>query len=396
MSLAIVHDYLIQMGGAERVVAAMAETFPTAPIITSVTDTNRLLPEFCGHSITNTWMNGLPGIRKHFKKYFALFPVAFRSLAPVDADLAWISSSGFAKWITLGPNTISICYCHTPPRFLWEPDSYLSYEISNLVLLAIVRRCVSILRKSDYRCAQKIGHFIANSRCVQKRIRKFYLRDSQVIHPPVDVQRFAFETETEDYHLVLSRLVGYKRIDRAVEAFNLLRKRLVIVGEGPDRTRLERLAGPTIQFAGGVSDHEAKRYLERCRGLIFPGREDFGIAPVEAQACGKPVIALAADGALETVIPQETGILFDHPTVESLAEAVQSAERINWAPHRIRKNAERFSKEVFVQKIGEFIKRVSGTEELTTKRQPVNSNLSARHLAAPLLKDRTSFNYRNG
>ena len=360
MRLAIVHDYLIRMGGAERVVAAMAEAFPKAPILTSVTDTNRLLPEFRGHRIVNTWMNALPGVRKHFKKYFMLFPSAFRSLGPVDADVTWISSSGFAKWLPLSRNTISICYCHTPPRFLWEPDSYLPYEISQVALRTVVRGAVSLLRKSDYRCAQKIDHFIANSRCVQERIRKFYRRDSQVIHPPVNVRRFETKTKADDYYLVLSRLIGYKRIDLAVRAFNLLRKRLVIVGQGPDRQRLERMAGPTIQFAGGVSDKEAKQYLERCRGLIFPGREDFGIASVEAQACGKPVVALAADGALETVIPEETGVLFAQPTVPSLVEAVKCAERITWAPERIRENSERFDKEVFVRKTNEFIERVTG------------------------------------
>jgi glycosyltransferase involved in cell wall biosynthesis len=360
--LAIVHDYLIQMGGAERVVAAMAEAFPSAPIITSVTDTNRLLPELSGRQITNTWMDALPGIRRHFKKYFMLFPAAFRSLGPVDADVTWISSSGFAKWIRLSRGTTSICYCYTPPRFLWEPDSYLPYEIKNAALLAIVRRCVSILRDSDYRCAQKIDHFIAISHCVQERIKRCYQRESDVIHPPVNVQRFKLKNEADDYYLVLSRLVGYKRIDRAVQAFNQLRKRLVVVGDGPDRERLERMAGPTIQFVGAVNDHEAKRYLERCRGLIFPGREDFGIAPVEAQACGKPVVALAADGALETVVPEETGVLFDNPTAESLADAVERAERIDWAPTDIRKNADRFNRDVFLQKIADFIKRVTGIE----------------------------------
>ena len=206
----------------------------------------------------------------------------------------------------------------------------------------------------------RVDHFIANSRCVQERIRKFYRRDSQVIHPPVNVRRFETKREADDYYLVLSRLIGYKRIDLAVRAFNLLRKRLVIVGQGPDRQRLERMAGPTIQFAGGVSDKEAKQYLERCRGLIFPGREDFGVASVEAQACGKPVIALAADGALETVIPEETGVLFAQPTVPSLVEAVKCAERITWAPERIRENSERFDKEVFVRKTSEFIERVTG------------------------------------
>jgi glycosyltransferase involved in cell wall biosynthesis len=359
MRLAIVHDYLIQMGGAERVVAAMAEAFPSAPIITSVTDMNRLLPELSGHRILNSWMDALPGIRKHFKKYFMLFPIAFRSFRPVDADVTWISSSGFAKWIPLSGNAISICYCHTPPRFLWESDTYLSYEVPNVALRAVVRCGVLPLRKSDYRCAQKIDHFVANSRCVQQRIRRFYQRDSQVIHPPVDVQRFAIKEAVDDCYLILSRLVGYKRIDLAVRAFNLLRKRLVIVGQGPDRERLEKMAGPTIQFAGGVSDNEAKRYLEGCRGLIFPGREDFGIASVEAQACGKPVIALAADGALETVIPEETGLLFANPTVQSLVEAVMLAEQIEWKPQRIRENAQRFDKEVFVRKTSEFIQRVT-------------------------------------
>jgi hypothetical protein len=156
MRLAIVHDYLIQMGGAERVVATMAEAFPTAAIVTSATDTHRLLPELRGRRIHNSWMNVLPGIRKHSKKYFMLFPVAFRSLAPVDADVAWISSSGFAKWIRLSRETISLCYCYTPPRFLWEPDNYLCYEIANVAVRAVARCGVSLLRNSDYRCAQKI------------------------------------------------------------------------------------------------------------------------------------------------------------------------------------------------------------------------------------------------
>jgi glycosyltransferase involved in cell wall biosynthesis len=360
MQLAIVHDYLIQMGGAERVVGVMAEAYPSAPIITSVTDTGRLLPEFSGRRITNTWLNTIPGVRKHFKKFFMLYPAAFQSLKPVDADVTWISSSGFAKWIRLDGRTTSICYCHTPPRFFWEPDDYLRLEITNSALRAVARRVVSHLQRLDHRCAQKIDHFIANSRCVQERIWRYYQRESQIIYPPVDVERFHVQPEADDYYLVVSRLVGYKRIDRAIGAFNVLKKRLVIVGDGPDRKRLERMAGPTIRFLGRVSDDVTKRYLERCRGLIFPGREDFGIAPVEAQACGKPVIALAAGGALETLIPEETGVLFSDPTEQCLAEGVERAERIQWSPDRIRENAERFSKKIFVQKTEEFIRKVSG------------------------------------
>src|SRR4029077_12904863 len=186
--------------------------------------------------------------------------------------------------------------------------------------------------------------------CFQARIKQYYHRESEVIYPPVDVQHFCVQPEADDYYVVISRLVGYKRIDRAVVAFNRLKKRLLIAGDGPDRKRLERMSGPTIRFLGRLSDDEVKGYLERCRALIFPGREDFGIAPVEAQACGKPVIALAADGALETVIPEETGVLFANPTVESLADAVERAERIEWDPYRIRQNADRFNKDVFVRK----------------------------------------------
>ena len=360
--MAIVHDYLIQMGGAERVVGVMAEAFPNARIFTSITDTSRLLPEFSGRRITNTWLNAVPGARKHFKKFFLLYPTAFRSLKPIDADVTWISSSGYSKWVRLDRQTTSICYCHTPPRFFWEPDDYLTHEISSAALRAIARRAVSRLQRSDYGCAQKIDFFIANSLCVQARIKQYYHRESEIIYPPVDVKRFNVEQEADDYYVVISRLVGYKRIDLAVGAFNRLKKQLLIAGEGPDRKRLERMAGPTIRFLGRLDDDEVKAYLERCRGLIFPGREDFGIASVEAQACGKPVIAFAAGGALETVIPGETGVLFPEVTEESLTQAVDRTERIKWSPQRIRENADRFAKEVFVRETEKFIGRVVETK----------------------------------
>jgi glycosyltransferase involved in cell wall biosynthesis len=350
------------MGGAERVVSVMAEAFPNARIFTSITDTSRLLPEFSGRRITNTWLNALPGARKHWKKFFMVYPAAFRSLQPIDADVTWISSSGYSKWVRLDRQTTSICYCHTPPRFFWEPDDYLSHEISNAALRRVARLAVTRLQMSDYSCAQKIDFFIANSLCVQERIKQYYHRESQVIYPPVDVKRFCVQQEADDYYVVISRLVGYKRIDLAVCAFNRLKKQLLIAGDGPDRKRLERMAGPTIRFLGRLNDDEVKLYLERCRGLIFPGREDFGIAPVEAQACGKPVIAFGAGGALETVISGETGVLFPDPTEESLAQAVDWAERIQWSPRRIRENADRFNKEVFVRETEKFIGRVIGTK----------------------------------
>jgi glycosyltransferase involved in cell wall biosynthesis len=356
--LAIVHDYLLQMGGAERVVAAMAQAFPCAPIYTSATDDSRLLPEFRGRKIRNTWMHSLPGIRQHFKKLFPIYPFAFRSLPPVKADVVWISSSGFAKWIRVADSSKTICYCHTPPRFFWDSDLYLNGEIRNSVVRESAKTVLSLLREWDFDCAQRIDRFIANSRCVQERIWRCYRRPSAVIHPPVNVDRFSISSRSGDYHLVLSRLVGYKRIDLAVHTFNRLRKKLVIIGDGPDRARLESLAGPTISFLGTVGDAEVKKYLEGCQGLIFPGLEDFGIAPVEAQAAGKPVIAFAGGGALETVEPEVTGVLFPEQTVDSLVDALLRSEPIRWCPETIRANALKFSRETFVEKTRVLIRAV--------------------------------------
>jgi glycosyltransferase involved in cell wall biosynthesis len=351
MRLAIVHDYLIQMGGAERVVATMAQAFPQAPIYTSATDRDHLLPEFLGKQIINSWADRLPGIQKSFKKFFPVYPFAFRSFKPVDADVTWISSSGFAKWIRVKSGAKTICYCHTPPRFFWNSNGYIAAELGGSLTGRSAKVLLSALRHWDYACAQQIDRFVANSRCVQERIWECYGRPSTVIHPPVDVDRFSAASDRENYYLVLSRLIGYKRIDLAVEAFNRLKEPLVIIGDGPDRARLEALAGPSISFLGRVSDTEINRYLERCRALIFPGLEDFGIAAVEAQGCGRPVIAFGAGGALETVIPGETGWLFQEQTVEALVEAVSQSKVVNWSADRIRANALNFSKDIFLEKM---------------------------------------------
>jgi glycosyltransferase involved in cell wall biosynthesis len=362
MRLAIVHDYLIQMGGAERVVAAMSEAFPEAPIYTSVTDPDHLLPEFLGKDIRNNWINQLPGCRRHFKKMFPLYPFAFRSMPRVDADVVWISSSGFAKWIRVADSAKTVCYCYTPPRFFWSPDTYMNREFKGAVLKTAATVLLTALRTWDFQCAQRIGQFVAISRCVQQRILDCYGRSSVVVYPPVNVDRFAVTSRFGDYYLVLSRLVGYKRIDLAVRAFNQLGKKLVIIGDGPDRSRLQALAGSNISFLGRLTDLETKRYLEGCRGLIFPGLEDFGIAPVEAQACGRPVIAFAGGGALETVIDSENGVLFHELSPQSLAGAVQRFEKIRWDAEIIRTNAERFSREVFLERMTVVLQAVSRLE----------------------------------
>jgi glycosyltransferase involved in cell wall biosynthesis len=357
MRLAIVHDYLIQMGGAERLIAALVSAFPDAPIYTSATDYERLkaFPQLLDREIRNTWMQNLPGIRRHFKAFFPVYPFAFRSFPALDADVVLVSSSGFSKWIRVATAAKTVCYCYTPPRFFWYPDDYLEREIKNPALRKAAAAVLRLLRDWDYRCAQKMDRFVAVSRYIQQRISDCYGRESTVIYPPVNVDRFSADAKFGDYYLVLARLVGYRRIDVAVRAFNQLGEKLVIVGDGPDRAHLEALAGPSISFLGRVSDQEAKHYLENCRALIFPGLEDFGTVSLEAVAAGRPVIAYGAGIALETLESGVTAVLFDEQTPESLAEAVLRSQKISWDSQTIREKVLSFSRERFLQEMKEYI-----------------------------------------
>ncbi len=355
----IVHDYLIQMGGAERVVALIAKAFPDAQIVTSATKYDTIFPEFYGKRIKNTWMQRIPGIEKRFKALFPLYPFAFKALGKLDADIVWMSSSGFAKWANFTKSTEVFCYCHTPPRFFWQPENYLPHEISNPIVRRLVSAIMPVFRLADYRAAQRITHFIANSNMVKERIREFYGRESVVIYPPVNVNRFTVSHDSEDFYLIVSRLVGYKAIDRAVEGLSKLGKRLIIIGDGPDRGRLQSMAGPTVEFKGRLSDEEVTWHMRNCYAFVFPGLEDFGITPVEAQACGKPVLAFGAGGALETVVAKETGLFFDEPNAESLASVVPKFEAQTWDSKKIRENAEEFSEEVFLKRMISYMEEKS-------------------------------------
>lgn len=356
--LVLVHDFLIQMGGAEKVVEVVAEAYPEAPVLTSATMGSGLFPVFRSPRVRNTWMQKLPGMLKHHKKLFFLYPFAFASLRVPEAKIAWISSSSFSKWIRKPRGTRFLCYCHTPPRFFWNPDEYLENEIANPALRGFVRLLMPLFRWSDLRQSRKVDLFIANSQNIRRRIRECYGRNSIVVYPPVDVERFQLSERSEDFYLIVSRLVAYKRIDLAVEAFSRLGKRLVIIGDGPDRARLEALAGPSVAFLGRASDEVVSEKMATCRAYIFPGSEDFGITPVEAQACGKPVIAYRDGGALETVVDGKTGVFFDHPHADSLADAVREFEMKSWDPRRIRFNAERFSTARFLEETRHLIEQV--------------------------------------
>lgn len=357
--LVLVHDFLIQMGGAEKVVEVMALAWPAAPIATSATMGSNLFPVFRSPRVVNSWMQKMPGMLKLHKKLFFLYPFAFRSLRLPAARIAWISSSSFSKWVRKPRGMRFVCYCHTPPRYFWNPDEYLANEIGNPLLRRFVRILMPLFRWSDLRQSRKIDLFLANSQNVRRRIRECYGRNSIVVYPPVDVDRFRIGDRSEDFYLIVSRLVAYKRIDLAVRAFTALGKRLVVIGDGPDRARLEAIAGPTITFLGRAPDEVVTEKMATCRAYVFPGSEDFGIVPVEAQACGKPVIAFRDGGALETVVENKTGVFFDRPEAESLAAAVRDLESRTWDAKRIRRNAERFSTTRFLEETRDVLRRVS-------------------------------------
>ena len=357
MNLILAHDYLIQMGGAERVVATMHRRFPQAPIYTSAVARETLWGDFADADIRTTWMQRLPGIEHHthFKKYLPLYPLAFRSLVPPEAAHAWISSSTFAKYMRFAPETRTVCYVHNPTRFLWQTDEYLDHEVRHSLLNKMVRLFLPPFRAIDRAAARRMGVLVANSRNVQERIARFYGRESVVIPPPVQTERFAVSPEHDDYYLIVSRLLGYKNIDLAVKAFTETGKKLIILGEGPYRNELEKMAGPSVQFLGRRSDEEVRRYFERCRAFLFPGHEDFGITPVEAMACGKPVVALKKGGALETVVEGLSGVFFETAEPEALRHAVDRLESQTWNAEAIRAHAEKFSEANFLRRMEEVL-----------------------------------------
>ena len=364
----IAHDYLIQMGGAERVVASMARKWPGSPIYTSAAKRDTLLPEFRNADIRTSWMQRLPGIERHFKKFFPFYPGAFRSFGTIDAPVAWVSASTFAKCMRFSPGTATILYCHNPTRFLWQADEYVDSEVRNQSLSGLVNLASPLLRTMDREAARKFDVIVANSENVRRRIAKCYQRDAEVVYPPVETDRFQVSRRDEGYYLVVSRLVAYKSIDRAIQACTALGRRLIIVGKGPDRERLQRMAGPTVEFRGHVADDEVRDLIRGCSALIFPGEEDFGIAPVEAQACGKPVLAFKGGGAIETVIEGGSGWFFDQVRT-TLVDAIRASEATLWNPERIRANAERFGETAFHSRMTEIILRAMEAKQEAMARE---------------------------
>jgi glycosyltransferase involved in cell wall biosynthesis len=357
MKVALVHDYLNQMGGAERVVLALHEMFPEAPIYTSIYDPGRVDTAFHSIDIRTSFMQKLPLVKKHHQPFLPFYPFAMERLDLHGYDLILSSSSAFGKGVITRPETMHICYCHTPMRWCWNYDEYVQRERLGGIARNILPFFITGLRVWDQTSSMRVDHFIANSPVVADRIRKYYRRDAVVIPPPVEARRFTFDatTRAEEYFLIVSRLMPYKRIDLAIEACNRLQLPLVIIGSGRDENRLKSIAGPTIRFMGRLSDEEVLHYYAHCRAFILPGEEDFGITPLEAQASGRPVIAYAAGGALASVIDSVTGTFFQKQNVESLVEVLESFDERRYDPQTIRNHALEFDKPRFHRRILQFI-----------------------------------------
>jgi glycosyltransferase involved in cell wall biosynthesis len=359
MKTAVVHDYFTQMGGAEKVAEELCHMFPSATLVTLVAFQSMLPDTLKTFPIRTSWMQCLPGMEKYYRLFFMLYPYAATSIDLSEYDLVVSSSSSYAKGIRAGNNTMHICYCHAPTRWVWNFDSYSQREGMSPAIKASTEKLIQLLRDWDMSAAQQPDHFIANSRTTAARILKAYGRTAEIIHPPINVDRFRVSTHPHDgYYLVLSRLVSYKRIDLAVEACSRMNRKLLIVGDGPHKKALMEGAAPCVTFCGRLSDTVVDELIASTRALIFPGEEDFGMTPLEVAASGRPTIAYHAGGALETIIDGVTGTFFNEQTPESLMSAIEAFERESFSPAALRQHAEQFGISVFREKMANFLVRV--------------------------------------
>ena len=354
MRVALVHDYLNQYGGAERVLEALHDLFPSAPVYTSIYDPAAMPPAYRAWDIRTSWMQRLPGWRRHFRKYFLLYPSAFESFDLSGYDLIVSSSSAYAKGIVPPVGARHVCYCHTPMRFAWRTDTYVEREGIGGLQRLILPILLTYVRLWDVATTPRVDAFIANSREVAARIRRYYGRTAAIIPPPVDLAPYRPEAPG-NFYLVGGRLIPYKRLDLAVRAFSALGLPLKIFGEGRDRPALEAIAGPNVEFLGYVGEERRRELFARCRAFIFPGEEDFGITPLEAMAAGRPVIAYAGGGALDTIVEGVTGRFFHAQSPAALAVAIALSRDDQYDPLTIRRHAEGFGRGVFLSRVRAFI-----------------------------------------
>lgn len=356
-NIALVHDWLPFMGGAERVLTNFLELYPSSTIYTTICNKKRLDSPLKEAKIITSYLQKNNKEIKNHRRLFPFMPTAIESFNLNEYDIVLSSSSSVAKGVITKPDTMHICYCHSPMRYAWEFSHEYAGKMAGKGNLKskILSYFLTCIRLWDNTSADRVDYFIANSENVAKRIWKHYRRESVVIHPPVRCNLFDISEVDEDYFLIVSRLQEYKRIDLAIEAFNQLGLPLVVIGDGPEKKKLQARANSNIKFLGRESDEVIKEYYARCRAFIFPGEEDFGITPLEAMASGRPVIAYGKGGAMETIIENKTGIFFENQKSEDLVEAIKRFENMTFSKSEIRKHAESFDEEIFKRKMKEFI-----------------------------------------
>src|SRR5262245_42718836 len=361
--IALVHHWLVTMRGGERVLEAFGELFPSADLFTLVYDRSKIPVALRRHQISGSLLQHFPNPTEWYRHYLPFFPIATRHLNVTGYDLIISSDAAVVKGVRSDQCAMHICYCHSPMRYVWS--GYETYyeaagPIARWTLSAIRNR----LRRWDYDAAQRVTHFVANSRNVQKRIQDYYGRGSVVIYPPVNTDVFtptsdtgiSFTPSDSNFFLLVSQLVPYKRIDLVVEAFNMCGRPLLVIGDGPERHKLERHASPNIRFVGSQPQRLGVRAMQQCKAFVFAGEEDFGIVMAEAQACGKPVVAFGRGGATEIVDDGVTGILFQDQSVDSLLQALEEFERTSFDPTAIRLSALRFARQRFLAEFGTFVR----------------------------------------
>ncbi|HPL95286.1 MAG TPA: glycosyltransferase [bacterium] len=356
MKIALINDMLVQEGGQERVLRALQELYPEAPTFVLVYDKKQKEKYYADKKIIPTFLQKLPYVENKYQWYLPLMSTAIESLDLRSFDLIISSSSSLAKGVLVKPGAIHLCYCHTPTRYLWsEWHGYVEDLPYNNFIKKILPFYLSHLRNWDYAAAQRVDHFIANSKTVQARIKKYYQKDSHIIYPPVDTEKFFISSRLSDYYLIGGRLVAYKRYDLAIQAFNRLGLPLKIFGNGPEFTRLKSIAKKNIEFLGDISETEKTRLFSECLAFINPQEEDFGITTIEAMAAGRPVIAYHAGGATETVLEHQTGQFFNDQTWEDLADTIIHFQPEKYDPYLIKEHAEKFNKKRFMTEVKNFI-----------------------------------------
>ncbi len=347
LKVAVIHEWLFTWAGSEKVTAGILELLPQADLFVGVYDPEAARKHFPDREIKATFLQRLPSpLRSRFRMLLPLFPSAFEALDLGGYDLVITSSHAFAKCVIPPEDAVHLCYCYTPPRYLWHQRKVYARRVHPF-FRPLWKALCSYLRAVDFSAAQRVDYFVSVSETAARRIRRYYRREAKAVYPPVEIGKFKPSSDDDGFYLFVSRLVPYKRADLAVQALSRLKRKLIVVGEGPERARLQRMASNEVKFLGWVSDDELLRLYHRCKALVFPAEEDFGIVMVEAQAAGKPVVAYSRGGASEIVSDGETGLLFHEQTVEALCEAVLKLERMRFDPHAIRRNAERFSPERF-------------------------------------------------